>query len=50
MTQAIEKSKIKLKYTDLANMFSAYLDDNQNTIFYMGSTVSFGNINNLNEK
>lgn len=48
--EQIKKSDIGLKRTDLANMFNAYMDENNNSIFYMGRTLSFGNVNKLNEK
>lgn len=50
MVNEIKKSQIGLKYTDMANMFNAYSDDDDNSIFYTGKTVTFGNIKQLNEK
>lgn len=50
MIQDIEKSDIDLKYTDMANMFNAYSDDDNNYVFYSGRTIEFGNIDQLNEK
>jgi nucleoid-associated protein YgaU len=43
------KSQIGLKRTDMANMFNAYKDGND-VFFYHGRTLTFGNINKLNEK
>lgn len=45
----IDKSLIGLKRTDMANMFNAY-NDGSDTFFYMGRTLTFGNIDKLNEK
>jgi len=50
MTESIKKSKIDLKRTDMANMFSAYYNEDGDSVFYMGRTVEFGNLTQLNEK
>ncbi len=47
--EKIDKSVIGLKRFDMANMFSAFRDGDD-TFFYAGRTLSFGNINKLNEK
>jgi nucleoid-associated protein YgaU len=47
--EAIDKSSIGLKRSDMANMFNAY-KDGDDTFFYMGRTITFGNIEKLNEK
>jgi nucleoid-associated protein YgaU len=47
--KTVDKSTIGLKRTDMANMFNAY-NDGSNTFFYMGRTLTFGNIEKLNEK
>lgn len=46
----IDKKKIDLKRSDMANMFRAYEDDAGNTVFYCGRTIEFGDISKLNEK
>lgn len=45
----VDKSTIGLKQTDMANMFNAYKEGTE-TFFYMGRTLTFGNIEKLNEK
>lgn len=47
--ESIKKSTLGLKRYDMANMFSAWRDG-EDTFFYMGRTLTFGNISKLNEK
>jgi nucleoid-associated protein YgaU len=50
MVESIKKSDINLKRSDMANMFNAYFDENGDSVFYMGRTLEFGNLTQLNEK